>query len=257
MESKPSYSLDGITGSQAVPSPLTTVGHTLSHERKLKMSKTQTVFNFFSITLLSVIYLCLAPPCFAENFTTPGGYIIVSGLTGFENFKDTGVDDFKDAWGLGIRIGNRFNEQWSLEGDLGMMNGFDATVDLSEINPDLSGTEKIILDTLLLTANLKAHWPLGRFEPYALVGAGIMYVRVRSADPTGYVCWPSDYGWYCRGTYSKINDAAEFVTKFGFGSEIHIDDQWAITLDLSYVVPYSDLSDMTYTLFSWGFRHAF
>ena len=209
------------------------------------------------ITILTVICFCPPALCFAENFSSPGGYFIFSGLTGFENFQNTGVDDFEDAWGIGIRIGHRFNEHWSLEGDLGMIDGFDATVDLSKVDPGLSGSEKVTLDTMILTANLKAHWPLGRFDPYALVGAGFMHTNVRTAYPTGYVCWPGYYGWYCTGAYSIIDDAIEFVTKFGFGTDIHINDRWAISLDLSYVVPYSDLSDLTYTSFSWGFRHAF
>lgn len=206
---------------------------------------------------LMIALFCLPGLCAAENYALPGTYLIIGGLTGFEDFQGTGTDDFKDAWGLDIRVGHRFNKNIALEGELGMMNGFDATIDLSKVNPSLSGMDEVSLDTLTLTANLKAHLPLGRLDPYALIGAGIMYANVRTGYPVGYVCRPGYYGWYCSGAYASIDDATAFVTKFGIGTDIHINRQWAVTLDASYVVPYSKLSDLKYTSLAWGVRFAF
>lgn len=138
-----------------------------------------------------------------------------------------------------------------------MMNGFDATINLSDVEPRLSGTDKVSLDTLTLTANLKAHWPLGRLDPYALIGAGIMYANLRTNFPVGTVCRPGYYGWYCSGAYGSLDNATASVTKFGLGTDIHINREWAISLDASYVVPYSKLSDLRYTAFAWGVRFAF
>ena len=218
----------------------------------LKKIRSYLLISALMITLSSLPGLCLA-----DNYATPGTYFIFGGLTGFEDFQNTGVDDFKDAWGIEFRVGHRFNKYLAAEGDLGMMNGFDATINLSDLNPNLSGTDKVTIDTLILTANLKAHLPLGRLDPYALIGAGIMYANVRSYYPTGYVCWPGYYGWYCSDAYASIDDATAFVTKFGVGTDIHLNRQWAISLDVSYVVPYSKLSDLRYTSFAWGIRYAY
>lgn len=212
---------------------------------------------WIALFTLTMTVLGLPGLCRAENYALPGTYLIIAGLTAFEDFQDTGVDDFKDAWGLDIRVGHRFNKHVDLEGGLAMMNGFDATIDLSKVNPSLSGTDRVSLDTLTLTANLKAHLPLGRLDPYALIGAGIMYANVRTAYPVGYTCWPGYYGWYCSGAYASIDDASSFVTKFGIGADIHITRQWAITLDASYVVPYDKLSDLRYTSLAWGARFRF
>lgn len=210
--------------------------------------------------LLSALILTLfCPPgmCMADDYALPGTYSIIAGLSGFENFENTGIDDFKGGWGIDIRIGQRFNRYFALEGELGMISGFDATIDLSEVNPELSGTDKVALDILALTANLKAHLPLGRLDPYALVGVGFLHSNVRSAYPVGRTCWPGYYGWYCGGVYASLDDTNAFTTKFGVGTDFHISQDWAITLDVSYVVPFSKLSDLKYTSFTWGAKFDF
>ena len=218
----------------------------------LKKIRAYLLISALMITLSSLPGLCLA-----DNYVTPGPYCIFGGLTGFEDFQNTGVDDFKDAWGVELRVGHRFNQYLAAEGDFGMMNGFDATINRANLNPNLSGTTKVTFESLIFTANLKAHLPIGRLDPYVLIGAGIMYNNVRSYYPTGSVCWPGYWGWYCNGTYSSIDSTTALVTKFGVGTDIHINHEWAISLDVSYVVPYSDLSDLRYTSFAWGFRYAF
>ena len=123
---------------------------------------------------------------FAQNAPIPGNYFTVSGLTGFDDFQDTGADKFNEGWGIGMRFGRRFNQHFALEGDFGLMSGFETTIDLANVNSSLSGTDKIALDLWSLAANAKIHYPLGRLDPYVLAGGGIMYSRVRATYPTGY-----------------------------------------------------------------------
>ena len=47
------------------------------------------------------------------------------------------------------------------------------------------------------------------------------------------------------------------MTKLGAGTDIYINDTWAIVLELSYVIPFADLSNLKYTNFAWGLRYAF
>lgn len=209
------------------------------------------------LAMMMLMVLGLTGLCKADKYAQPGNYFIIAGLTAFEDFQNTGIDDFNDAWGLDLRVGHRFNKHIALEGELGMMNGFDATIDLSLVDPRLSGTDKISIDALTFTANLKTHLPIGRLDPYALIGAGLMYANVRTGYPVGYVCRPGYYGWYCSGVYASIDDAWSFVTKFGLGTDVHITRQWSVNLDVSYVLPYGDLSDLRSTSFTWGVRFKF
>lgn len=138
------------------------------------------------VSALFVVFLYLPGVCSAQDPSIHKNYFIFSGLTGFEDFKDTGADKFNDAWGMGMRFGRRFNQHFALEGDFSLMSGFETTIDLSEINPGLTGTDKVALDLWSLAANAKIHYPLGRLDPYVLAGGGIMYSRVRATYPTGY-----------------------------------------------------------------------
>ncbi len=150
------------------------------------MDKSKCIYILKLVPVLFIAWLCIKGLCFADDDASPGTYFILGGLTGFEDFKDTGADDFQEAWGVEFRIGHRFNKYFAAEGDLNMLTGFDATIDLSKVNPNLSGTDKVAFDITNLTANLKAHWPLGRLDPYALAGAGIMFSRVRATYQSGY-----------------------------------------------------------------------
>ena len=146
-------------------------------------SKCICTFNLVAVTFITC--LCLKGLSFADDYASPGTYFIIGGVTGFEDFQDTGADEFQDAWGMELRLGYRFNKHFAAEGDLSMLTGFDATIDLSKVNPSFSGTDKVVFEITNLTANLKAHWPLGRFDPYVLAGAGIMYSKVRTTYQTG------------------------------------------------------------------------
>jgi hypothetical protein len=68
---------------------------------------------------------------------------------------------------------------------------------------------------------------------------------------------PGYWGWYCSGVYATLDEATDFITKFGIGTDIHINPTWAISLELCYVIPYATLSDLSYTAFAWGIRYAF
>ena len=152
--------------------------------RFIQLDKSKHVRNIVATFLATL--LLLQGICFAQDAAIPGNYFTVSGLTGFEDFQDTGAEKFNEGWGMGIRLGRRFNRHFALEGDFGLMSGFETTVDLSNVNPGLSGTDKIALDLWSLAANVKAHYPVGRLDPYVLAGGGIMYSRIRTDSPTGY-----------------------------------------------------------------------
>ena len=151
--------------------------------RSIQLNKGAYARNLVSAV---VFILCMQGVGLAQDVAIPGNYFIISGLTGFDDFQDTGADKFNEGWGMGLRVGRRFNPHFALEGDFGLMSGFETTIDLSEVNPGLTGTDKIALDLWSLAANAKIHYPVGRLDPYVLAGGGIMYSRVRTTYPTGY-----------------------------------------------------------------------
>lgn len=214
--------------------------------------------NFLPVPFVFVIVITLIPgflgpnQCLANDFTHPGGYIVVGGLNGFENFDRTEDADIDDAWGYQFRGGYRFNDHFALEGEFDGLDGFDMKFDMPE-----NGRQKLTVDSFIITANLKAYLPLGRFQPYALLGAGVMWADIRTSYPVGTICRPGYWGWWCSNVYARVDGGTSFAMKFGAGADIHLSKNWAITLDASYVNPFTSLEDLKYVSFNWGFRYRY
>jgi opacity protein-like surface antigen len=185
---------------------------------------------------------------FNNDFTDTGGYVVLGGLYGFEDFQDTENASVDDSWGFEFRGGYRFNDYLAAEGELDLLDGFDMKVPMPPF-----GTGRFTVDGGLVTANAKAYLPLGRFQPYAILGAGVMWTDLRTTYPVGYSCGP----WWCYSTYARLDNSASFVLKYGVGMDIHINDNWAITLDATYVQPFASLEDLNYVSFAWGFRYMY
>ena len=210
--------------------------------------------TFFPIRIVFVIlFLLIAGPLspglsFAGEYTDTGGYIVLGGLYGVEDFQDFEDASVDDSWGFEFRGGYRFNDYLAVEGEYDYLDGFDMKVPIP-----LFGRKRFTFDGGLVTANVKAYLPLGRFQPYAIFGAGVMWADLRTSYPVGWVCGP----WWCSSAYARIDNSTSFVLKYGVGTDIHIDDNWAITLDATYVQPFASLEDLQYVSFAWGFRYRY
>ena len=100
---------------------------------------------------------------------------------------------------------------------------------------------------------MRGYLPFERFQPYGLLGIGSMYAQLRTKDPVGTVCTPGYYwGWWCNGVYGRLEDGMDFVAKVGGGMDIYITEDWGITLDATYVLPFDRLQQLRYICFNWG-----
>jgi len=221
-----------------------------------------------SIGLLIAILFLLACPAYAsDEYEEPGGYIIIGGLTSFPNFEspDDGIET-SNSMGFEFRLGYRFLSYLSAEVEADVWSGFDLKFPPgTEVPSPASGMEvpPLTIDGGVYTVNVKAYLPFGRFQPYALLGIGGMYARLRTTYPVGTICSPSWwyypwYGWYCSNYYAKIGSHAAFVMKFGGGIDIYVSEMWGISLDAAYVLPIgSNIDALKMTSFNWGFRFNF
>lgn len=186
----------------------------------------------------------------AGEFDDPGGYLIIGGLTAFEQFQGTDDTDISNSMGVELRGGYRFLEYLSAELELDWLSGFDFEVAPPAISPR---TAKLTIDGGQFTANVKAYLPFGRIQPYGLFGLGLMYGRVRSTYAVTTVCSPYWYYWYCSGAYAHLGSSTEFLMKYGGGLDIYLTDTYAISLDAAYVQPFGKLDDLRNITFNWGF----
>lgn len=197
---------------------------------------------------LAALVVLAAGSVAADPYSAPGAYVFIGGLNGFEDFEDRDQTTYDDSLGFDARVGWRVNPYVAVELEGNFLSGFDVDV------PTQGGEAKLSLDGGNFTVNLKGVLPLGRFQPYALVGIGGMWADLRTRDITGIACQPGFIGWWCFGTTTRIDNGGSFVAKFGGGTDFWVSEDFGLTMDATYVMPTGELEDIAYTKFSWGIK---
>jgi len=199
-----------------------------------------------SATLATLAALVAATPARADDvYADPGAYLMLAGVNSFDHF--VGAErDFDNSWGFAIRGGYRMNRFVAFEGSFEFLAGYEVDVALPN-DEALSLT----VDGGTATGNVKVYAPwLGRIQPYGLVGIGGQWARLRTTNPTGFVCDP--FFWYCSGTYTELDNAGAFTSKFGAGVEFWLSEDLGLVVDAAYTLPTGDLKDLRSTSLTWG-----
>ncbi len=186
-----------------------------------------------------------------EEWTEPAPYILLGAINSFEHFQDTGENDFGNSWGFSVRGGYRFNEFLAVEGFLEFLSGYE--VDYLVEPPLLPQPTDVSLtvDGGMGGASVKLYAPwFGRIQPYGLAGIGGQWAQLRTTNATGIVCDP--FFWYCTGTYTQLGNAGAFVSKFGGGVELWLNEDLALVVDAIFNLPTGDLKDLRSTNLTWG-----
>jgi len=176
----------------------------------------------------------VAPAPAAADYARNGYYLIGAGTAAFENFDNAqGYAD--DTLGFNLRAGRRLCSNAAVEleyewyDDFGYMDpssspGFPITT---------SGSSVGNTDAWSLMANTKLFALTGRVQPFALLGAGVLAVDAGSTDK------------------------ATFAGRLGGGVDVYVTENFALTVDASYVMPTAGLSDLAFTALSWGGMYRF
>ena len=90
------------------------------------------------------------------------------------------------------------------------------------------------IDTLVITGNLKPYFMTGQIQPFALLGAGMMW---------------EEFGVEYNGSNDDEHSKG-FAMRFGGGVDYYATDNVVLTLKASYVLTFGPVSDRDY--FSGG-----
>ena len=108
--------------------------------------------------------------------------------------------DFDNSLGFQMRFGVRGHKYLALELEGDFISGFDVDVPPIVTGEPLATRGKLSADGGNVTVNARVYFPLGRFQPYGLVGIGGNWMRLRSRYDTGVTCQPSwGWGYWCCG----------------------------------------------------------
>ena len=196
-----------------------------------------------SIVYTSVLIITLAGSAHARepDYDRTGPYLGVGAAFAWDDF-DNLIGDLDpdmaygfDAWG-----GYRFLSFLAAELQIEYLKGFDAQREfwLDITNPPiLFSRRKVDGEAVTFTGNLKAHLPLGRFQPFILAGVGLGYVEF---DVAG----------------RDFNDTA-LAARFGGGLDFYLTDALALQVSSSYVLQTGDLDGFDYVSLIAGLQYRF
>ncbi len=150
---------------------------------------------------------------YAQDYARSGFYVGAGWSYVREDFDD-GFED--DTWGINGRFGYRFYPKVAAELEF-------------EWYDDFLGEEK----AWSLMVNMKGYLLTGQFQPYGMVGVGLLDV-----DGT-------EFAWQVGGGL----DLYTYATASG--------DQYLVNVEAAYVIPTSDLDDWNFWTLSIGVQYRF
>jgi opacity protein-like surface antigen len=164
-----------------------------------------------------------------------------------EEFDDSDFPfDFDDSRSLGLKVGYRFSESWTFEGELDFLDEFDLSDSVGSGLSLTTATGEI--ESRMLLLNVKFN-PLSnrsgsRFRPYLMLGAGVM---------------DSELDLTLTGAFTGVvkEDDTEAVFQIGAGMDIYATDHWILGLESKYRRPTSDLRELEHWTFGATFMYAF
>lgn len=146
--------------------------------------------------------------------------------------------DAKTSFGLNGRGGYRFHPHFAAELEVDWHSPFDVEF--------LVGTEeqdRIELEPLVFTANTKGYLFKDRFQPYAVLGIGLMTAELQFKRRDG----------------SLVEDErfTGFAARFGGGADLYITEHIVLNAEIRYVLPTGAVESFDMLSFGWGLQYRF
>lgn len=168
------------------------------------------------------------PEAGALDAARTGPFLGVAGVYALEAFDRS----FDDSAGINVRVGYRAFPNMAFELTYEWLEGFDST----------AGTPERELDTHLITANARLFGLTGRFQPYALVGLGILVVNTEWRQP---------------GAPKPYAVEAGFTARFGGGLDFYLSEHTVLNLEGTYLAPSGNVKGEPYGTLGASYQYRF
>jgi opacity protein-like surface antigen len=196
----------------------------------------------------------------AQDYARPGAYVGVGWSFAWDDFEDEldvpGVSaDVDNSFGINVRLGYRAHPETfrangtplplAIELDFSWYDDFEFDADVAGFGRILKGE----VEAWSLMVNMKGYFLTGQFQPYAMVGVGVLDAEVSARDSLGLGLSVSD-------------DFTEFAWKFSGGVDLYTGatasgDKVVVNVEAAYLYPTSDLDDLNFWTLGIGLQYRF
>jgi outer membrane protein W len=190
-----------------------------------------------------ILLLVLAPRAGAVDFERSGVYVGLSGsyaidmaveedLKPLEFILGPDIDvKVEDSFGIQGRVGYRFHPHLAAELQVEYLLGFDI---------EIEGLEVLSYETITTTSNAKLFLATKDIQPYALVGAGVLYWKIEDSVGVGF-----------------SHDAIGPAFRSGGGFDFYFSENVVLNVDATYVIPFRDTEGLDYLSIGFGVQYRF
>ena len=146
--------------------------------------------------------------------------------------------DVKTSYGLNGRGGYRFHTHFAAELEIDWHSPFSADIELG-----LKDVVTAEVEPLVFTANTKGYLFKDRFQPYAVVGIGLMTADLNIKNSSGF-----------RVAEERFTG---FAARFGGGVDLYITEHIVVNAEIRYVLPTGDVKDLDMISLGWALQYRF
>ncbi len=147
--------------------------------------------------------------------------------------------DVKESYGVNARGGYRFHSHFAVEIEGDWHVPFDADFKWGEVE---IATGKV--EPLVFTSNIKGYLFKDRFQPYGVLGIGVMAAYIEFDDSRDFGL--SDDDWY-----------VGFAARFGGGGDLYVTEHIVLNAEIRYVLPTGAAAGLDMISFGWAVQYRF
>jgi len=229
---------------------------------------------------LTVIYDSEDEETSSEDFDRRGFFVGAGGGFAGENFSEQPVKDIAEifsnqprkdvvqlagpkttanadnSWSIHGHGGYRCHPRYSVAATVEYFGGFDTQW------TGVLGTGSDDVDMFVATVDLKGYLLTGRYQPYVLIGGGVMNVDTKVTNQTGITGTtpnpmppPTNLAVY--GPVIQSRDYLDFTFRFGGGVDVYTTDHIVVNIGASYLLPVGTVSGTDVFTVGGGIEYRF
>lgn len=178
-----------------------------------------------------------------DEFVPTGFFVTVSGLAAFDNFAsdiplaNPPVDKVDPSFGFSATLGSRLQRNFAVEAQFDWLDGIDVRLDRGHL-----GRPHGDVEGWMLSANSKLYLSLGRLQPFAKFGFGVVHYDYKIG------------GEDLAASDPKKSDA---MVRFGGGLDLYATRSIAVTFAADYMMPLDKLEEMPLITLNLGLLYRF